>query len=94
MKSKLTNFLLIFGITLLAAQLLLPKPAETPKTGIILTATKQEYVIPNVPEITVQNYTASSVTFDTCRELEIYKDSQKLTNLPKDFCKSINIAKD
>jgi hypothetical protein len=94
MKSKLTNFLLIFGITLLVAQLFLPKPNQTPLTGIVLATTKQEYVIPNLPEITIQNHTATGITFDTCREFEIYKDSQKLTNLPKEFCKQIIIAKD
>jgi len=94
MKSKITNFLLVFGITLLAVQLFFPKTPEAPKSGILLSITKQEYVLPNLPEIAVQNHTATGITFNTCNEFEIYKDSQKLSNLPKEFCKTVNVAKD
>jgi len=66
MKSKITNFLLVFGITLLAVQLFFPKTPEAPKSGILLSITKQEYVLPNLPEIAVQNHTATGITFNTC----------------------------
>jgi membrane protein insertase Oxa1/YidC/SpoIIIJ len=92
MKQRLVNFLLIFGITLLVMQLFLPKPNQTPVTGVVLAITKTEYVIPNLPEITVQNHTASGITVDTCKNFEVFKDSQKLVGLPKEFCKTITVA--
>jgi len=96
MKSRLTNFLLVFGITLLVVQLFLPKATPTPTTGIVLSAQKTEYVIPNIPIIEVTNYTASGIVFDTCKDLQIIKDSQPLSisSLPKSFCTTVKVAKE
>lgn len=94
MKQRLINFLLVFGITLLLAQLFLANKNQVPATGIVLALTKQEYVIPNIPDLTIENHTASGIVFDTCKEFEIRKDSQLLSNLPKEFCKTISVAKD
>ncbi len=96
MKSRLTNFLLVFGITLLVVQLFLPKAAPTPTTGIVITTGKTEYVVPNIPLIEVGNYTATGISFDTCKDFQIIKDSQPLalSSLPKEFCKTVKVEKE
>ncbi|MDD5377245.1 MAG: YidC/Oxa1 family membrane protein insertase [Candidatus Gracilibacteria bacterium] len=94
MNTRLLNFLLIFFITLLALNWILPQPKQTtaPSNEIILSVGGTSYVTPDIPVIEVQNTTPVSVTIDTCRDFAIKKDHNLLTNPPKEFCKTLTIG--
>ncbi len=93
MNTRLLNFLLIFFITLLALNWILPNPAKntTPQNEVILSVGASSYISPDIPVIEIHNTTAKSITFDTCRDFNIKKDHNLLTNPPKDFCKTMTI---
>ncbi|NCP76573.1 YidC/Oxa1 family membrane protein insertase [Candidatus Gracilibacteria bacterium] len=92
MNTRLLNFLLIFFITLLALNLILPNPEQkiTPKNEVILHV-GTAYVSPDIPVVEVENTTTSGITIDTCRDFSIKKDHNLLTNPPKEFCKTVTI---
>lgn len=93
MNTRLLNFLLIFFITLIALNWILPKPTQntTPSNEVILHVGATSYVTPDIPVIEVQNTTSASITIDTCRDFSIKKDHNLLTNPPKEFCKTFTI---
>ena len=93
MNTRLLNFLLVFFITLLALNWILPQPkqATTPTNEVILHVGNSSYVSPNIPVIEVQNTTSVPIIIDTCRDFSIKKDHNLLTNPPADFCKSLTI---
>lgn len=94
MNTRLLNFLLIFFITLIALNWILPKPVQTttPSNEIVLSVGGTSYVTPDIPVIEVQNTTPTSITIDTCRDFSIKKDHNLLTNPPKEFCKTLTIS--
>ena len=94
MNTRLLNFLLVFFITLLALNWILPqpKPATTPTNEVLLHVAKTAYVSPDVPVVEVQNATSAPITIDTCRDFAIKKDHNLLTNPPADFCKTLTVA--
>ncbi|MDD5198094.1 MAG: YidC/Oxa1 family membrane protein insertase [Candidatus Gracilibacteria bacterium] len=94
MNTRLLNFLLIFFITLIALNWILPKPTQntTPNNEIILSVGSTSYVTPDIPVIEIQNTTSASITIDTCRDFSIKKDHNLLTNPPKEFCKTLTIG--
>jgi YidC/Oxa1 family membrane protein insertase len=92
--TRLLNFLLIFFITLLGVNYLLPKPVENviPTNEVILHALGTSYVSPDIPLLEVQNTTSAPINIDTCRDFSIKKDHNLLTNPPTEFCKTLTIA--
>lgn len=92
MNTRLLNFLLIFLITLIGLNWILPKPAQTPPSGNeVMLLVKTSYVSPDIPVIEVQNTTATGIIIDTCRDFAIKKDHNLLTNPPKEFCQMLTI---
>lgn len=94
MNTRLLNTLLIFFITLIVLNFVLPKPNQTPSVTneITLKALKESYVTPDIPVLEVQNTTTTSISIDVCKDLSIQKDYTPLTGLPKEFCKTLMIA--
>lgn len=93
MNTRLLNFLLIFFITLLALNWLLPNPAKntTPQNEVILSVGSTSYVSPDIPVIEVYNTTAKSITFDSCRDFNIKKDHNLLIGRQGEACKTLTI---
>ncbi|MFZ4461174.1 MAG: YidC/Oxa1 family membrane protein insertase [Patescibacteria group bacterium] len=95
MKDRLLNILLLTFIFLLVINFFLPKPEkQTEKTEPYFHLAKAEYVIPNIPVIDLVNPTDKQITLDTCRDLEVLKDLQKveIDGSAKDFCKTLTVA--
>lgn len=94
MNTRLLNTLLIFFITLIVLNFVLPKPNQTPNTTneITIRALKESYVTPDIPVLEVQNTTTESISIDVCKNLSIQKDYTPLTGLPAEFCKTLIIA--
>ena len=88
------NFLLVFFITLLALNWILPQPQKTalPTNEILLHIGSASYVSPDIPVLEIQNTTLSPITIDTCRDFSIKKDRNLVTNPPQEFCKTLTIA--
>ncbi len=87
------NFLLVFFITLLALNWILPQPQKitAPTNEILLLAESDSYVSPNIPVIKVQNTLTTPVTVDICRDFSIKKDRNLVTNPPKEFCQMLTL---
>lgn len=94
MNTRILNILLAFFVTLLAINFFLPNPNKNsvPTSEISLHAMKDSYVSPDIPVIEIQNTTLSGIIVDTCRDITIQRDYNKLTGIPKEFCKTITIA--
>ena len=93
MKDRLLNILLVFFLTLIVLQFVLPSQKVPQATsGVSLVAAKDAYVAPDIPLLTVKNDTNQSISIDTCRDLTIQKDYTGLSNIPPAFCKTLSIA--
>jgi len=94
MKDRLLNILLIFFLTLIILQFILPNPAKTPNpsNALSLIAASNGYVSPDIPQLTIKNDTDATVMIDTCRDLIIQKDYTTLSNIPPVFCKTLAIG--
>ena len=96
MKDRLLNILLLTFVFLLAMNYFLPKPAPIEeKTVPNFVVQASSVVIPNIPEIFLKNPTDHTVSFDTCKELEILKDLRRVdidTDAAKGFCKTLSVA--
>ncbi len=95
MQNRLLNFLLAFIITILVFNLFFTdkKSEEVKKQWIFLKFQKNDYTIPNSPVLELENNTDNNITFNTCKNLEIFKDSIKIeNNIPEAFCKEENVA--
>ncbi|EKD29478.1 MAG: hypothetical protein ACD_78C00390G0001, partial [uncultured bacterium (gcode 4)] len=94
MNTRLLNTLLIFFITLIALNFILPKPNQTPVSTneMTLRVAKESYVTPDIPILEIQNTTATNISIDTCKDISIQKDYTPLTGLPAEFCKTLTIA--
>lgn len=90
---KILNFLIALFLTLIILNFFLPSKKEAQNENKITFSTlNKEYTIPNVPTITVKNWTTKEFTFNTCNNLEIYKDSAKIEKIETSnpwFCKDI-----
>ncbi len=93
MQTKLLNFLLAFIITILVFNLFFTnkKDEQVQKQWIFLKFQKKDYTIPNSPVLDLENNTNGDIKFNTCKDLEIFKDSIKIENIPEVFCKDENI---
>lgn len=93
MQQKLLNFLLVFFIVLLGLNMFLPSPTknQTPVSGVFLKLGSQEYVSPNIPDLTVHNASSGAIAFNTCKDFKILKDYREISNLPAAFCRDIRI---
>ncbi len=94
MNTRLLNFLLVFFITLIALNWILPNSSQTtvPTNEVVLRALSTSYVSPDIPLIEVHNTTATSIAIDTCKDFAIKKDHNLVTNPPQDFCKTLALA--
>lgn len=95
MKDRLLNFLLAFAVFLLVFNYFLPKPADKAVvTGVSVTVGEKSSTVPKIPTVTVTNGTASGVSFDTCKDLEILKDYRKIEidGSLTAFCKTVEVA--
>lgn len=94
MNTRLLNTLLIFFITLIVLNFILPKPNTNvvPTNEVTLHALKESYVTPDIPVLEVQNTTATSISIDVCKDISIQKDYVPLTGLPKEFCETLTVA--
>lgn len=92
---RILNFLIIFFLTLIVMNLFLPnkKPTEQENKIIFQTASKS-YTIPNIPNISIKNWTNKEEKINTCKDIEIIKDSSVIKDIEKDspnFCKDVTI---
>lgn len=91
------QFFLVFGLTFLLLSFVLPKPpAPLSPDSYTLGLKESEVVVPNIAELSVHNNTKEAKEFAPCRDLEIRKDGQKISDLPdfpKAFCRdAVQIA--
>lgn len=91
------QFFLVFGLTFLLLSFVLPKPpAPVSPNSYALGLKESEVVVPNIAELTVHNNTSEVKQFEVCRDLEVRKDGQKISDLSTSapsFCKSsVDIA--
>ncbi len=89
---KILNFMIAMFLTIIIFNLFLPKQKQEAVTqNVVLKSTENDYTTPNLPVLQVINNTAKRVTFDTCKDVSITKDSKKIDNIavnaPK-FCTS------
>ena len=96
MKDRLLNILLAFAVFLVVFNFFLPQPQKqgTVAGTVSVSVADKTLTVPNVPDITVTNATASGVSFDSCADLEILKDYRKIEIDGKfaPFCKKTEIA--
>ncbi len=95
MKDRLLNILLLTFIFLLVINFFLPKPAaQTEKSEPNFKLAQAEYVIPNIPVISLANPTDKVISLDTCKDLEILRDLQKvqIDGTAQAFCKTLTVA--
>lgn len=87
------NFLLVFFITLLVLNWILPQPEKSsaPTSEIILHVGSTSYVSPDIPVVEIENSTQTGITIDTCRDFAIKKDHNLVTNPPKELCKTLTV---
>ncbi|MDD2487427.1 MAG: YidC/Oxa1 family membrane protein insertase [Candidatus Gracilibacteria bacterium] len=93
---KILNYMIAFLLALIAFNWLFPTQKDTKQqtqTGIIFKVSSTDYTIPNSPILEIDNNAPDKLTFNTCKNITIYKDSLKVENLPKTFCKDVDIAK-
>jgi YidC/Oxa1 family membrane protein insertase len=95
MKDRLLNFLLAFAAFLLVFNFFFPKPQQSVQpSGIIsIHAAQSSLTVPKIPAITAFNNTSAPVSLDTCKDLEILKDYQKIQiDAPfASFCKTLQV---
>lgn len=96
MKDRLLNFLLAFFVFLLVFNLFLPAPEKIVReTGMVnIQASEKELTIPAIPVISVFNGTSAPLQIDTCKNIEILKDYQKIEiDAPfSGFCKTLEFS--
>lgn len=79
---KFINIFLFALIITLILQLILPKPEQqttVTASGVSMSLASSSIVIPNLPQITVHNNTAESLTLHPCQDIEWRLHSQILT---------------
>ena len=93
MNTRLLNFFLVFFITLLLLNWILPTPEQNtiPNNEVVLHIGSDSYVVPNIPVVEIQNTTETKVMIDTCRDVVIKKDHNLVTNVPEEFCRMITV---
>jgi membrane protein insertase Oxa1/YidC/SpoIIIJ len=90
--------LAVYVLTLtLIFQYMFPQgKSETARPNDIIVNIKSDAVtIPNLPEIEIQNHTASGWTMNPCEAISITVDSRPLSDIAMaapDFCKSLSIG--
>lgn len=95
MKDRLLNLLLLTFVFLLVINFFLPKPEkQAERNEPYFRLANSEYVVPNIPAIDVVNPTDKEVTFDTCKDLEILRNLQKIEidASAQSFCKTLKVA--
>jgi hypothetical protein len=70
------------------------KSSITTQNGVLLSIVDDTLVIPNTPQIEIQNHSASGFIISPCRDISINIDSQPLVDVEKSapkFCQDISI---
>lgn len=94
-KDQLLNialFTLIF--TLVFQFFFAPKETEQLTPGIALLANSKTTTVPSIPQVRVYNNTDGNYDFDTCNDLGVWFNSQKLVFTDTEystFCRSVHI---
>lgn len=93
MKDRLLNILLVFFLTLIVINFVLPNPNTNQKlvNEVTIKALSDSYVAPDIPVIDIINNTEKDIALDTCRDLTIQKDYTPLSNVPPAFCKTLAV---
>lgn len=93
--SKLINILFMFLVFMMIMNFFTwEKKQETLIDGIHITSTSTNYSVPDLPEVFVYNKTNVPLNYNTCKELEIYKNGQKIEKINEaapTFCKDIMV---
>ncbi|MDD4530194.1 MAG: hypothetical protein PHO80_01420, partial [Candidatus Gracilibacteria bacterium] len=93
--SKLINILFMFLVFMMIMNFFTgEKKQETLIDGIHITSTSTNYSVPDLPEVFVYNKTNVPLKYNTCKELEIYKNGQKIEKINEaapTFCKDITV---
>jgi hypothetical protein len=81
MKDKIINFLLVFLLVLLLVNLFSgnKKDNNTQLLNTVTLKTQNSYTIPASVKLIVTNNTANDVSFNTCKDLTVKKDSNLIT---------------
>ncbi len=89
MQHRLLNILLVFIISMLVFNYFFPNKTEkeVQKTWIFLKTLKNDYTVPNMPVLELDNNTNKEIKFNTCSNFQIFKDSKKIEQIPSSFCK-------
>jgi hypothetical protein len=95
MKDRMLNALLAFFVFLLVFNIFLPQPKKDAVTSnaVTLRIASASLTVPEIPSVSVSNTTSGTVSFDTCKELEILKDYRKIEiDAPfQAFCSQIEL---
>jgi hypothetical protein len=78
---KILNFMIAFLLTMIVFNLFLPSTKKTDvvtTSGITLKVLEKDYTVPNIPVLELDNTTANEVSFNTCKDFSIFKDSAKI----------------
>lgn len=95
MAERFLNILLFSLIIVLTLNLFFPaKNKDTvaiPKT-VSLQMEDTSLVVPNIPKISLFNNTTSGVSIQTCENIHLYRNTQKLTDIPASFCQNLILS--
>lgn len=94
-KEKLLNFMIAFLLTVIIFNYFVPKndTAVVPTT-LTFKSTSKNYTIPNLPILEISNNLIKNVTINTCKDITIKKDWNKVEWIKKTspkFCTELNI---
>ncbi len=90
MKKFLDIFLIVIITFLLVNMFGSFNEKESQKTGLNIEFSGKNYTIPASVGINISNYTDSSVSLNTCSDLNILKSGEKI-KFSDDFCKQIEL---
>lgn len=86
---KFLNILIIFLFTILFFNLFSNKASE--KTWLDISFSEKSYTVPASVIVKVSNYSNDSVTLNTCDNIDIRKNWEKIDFSLWDFCKDITV---
>jgi len=96
--NKFFNIAIIALLITIGLQLFMGTPPSSQTTmtgGVSLQIASQTTAIPNLPQISLVNQTASGVTIDTCRDITFFYESNPINDIPQvapDFCQRLEIG--
>lgn len=94
MNQKFLNFMLLFFLGLLIFNSILPWKKESYQTWVHIKTQSQNYSVPDVPILQIENLEKTPFIFNTCTNFEIYKNSkkvEKINEVAPSFCQDISV---